>query len=309
MAGKSDAWMPFYIGHYLRDTMHLTTEQHGAYMLLLMACWTRGGALPSASAQLAGIARMTPAAWRKSEEVVMAFFTLTDGGEYTHGRILAELTKAKVISDKRREVGAKGGRPKKELQPDEKPIAKPIAKQMRSQNETPTPLTLEPDGSNPPVVPQGTKAIVLRQAHVDEAWAVTPPKARGRTSRADVTDALRAAAQRGKRPEDVINGLKAYYASREATRDDGEYAKGAHRIIAKDRWESFVGDAALVANCNAVETEDDRNARWDRRVADYRKAWTWNEVDWGPKPGREGCKAPAWILEKHGYAPKTGDAA
>jgi hypothetical protein len=66
---------------------------------------------------------------------------------------------------------------------------------------------------------------------------------------------------------------------------------------------------SLVASNSAAPSADDIAARWDRRVADYRKAWTWNEVDWGPKPGREGCRVAAWILEKHGYAPKTGDAA
>ena len=101
----SRAWIAFYIGDYLKDTQALTTEQHGAYMLLLMECWQKGR-VPLDAASRASIARVPLPRWKKISAPIDAFFA-ADG---TNKRATAEITKAELVSLKRSIAGAAGGR-------------------------------------------------------------------------------------------------------------------------------------------------------------------------------------------------------
>jgi len=104
---KTDTWMPLYVTDYLGDTMHLSTTQHGAYLLLLLACWKSDGVLPDDDAQLAAITRLSLADWKKNAAVLRRFFSLTEQG-LEHGRVRKELDKAVALSNKRAAVGAAG---------------------------------------------------------------------------------------------------------------------------------------------------------------------------------------------------------
>jgi uncharacterized protein YdaU (DUF1376 family) len=77
--------MPVYIGDYLADTMHLSTEQHGAYLLLLFHLWRRG-TLPDHPGTLAKITGLSPHAWKQNRPVLAPFFEINDG-TWRHGRV------------------------------------------------------------------------------------------------------------------------------------------------------------------------------------------------------------------------------
>jgi uncharacterized protein YdaU (DUF1376 family) len=101
---KHDTWMPLYVSEYLADTMHLTVEQHGAYMLLLMAAWKNDGRLLGDPVALQQIARMTPQQWAKSEPTLARFFDAVDGC-WIQKRVVQELEKAKENVAKKSKAG------------------------------------------------------------------------------------------------------------------------------------------------------------------------------------------------------------
>lgn len=137
---KTDVWMPLYIADYLGDTAHLTTEQHGAYLLLLMACWKQGGVLADNDAALAATARLGLSQWRKHRPVIQTFFA-SQVGQWSHKRVAAELEKAAKLSEARQQVGKLGGRPKKQTESYTKPIGSVLLSEnpaFEKQTETPT---------------------------------------------------------------------------------------------------------------------------------------------------------------------------
>lgn len=107
----SAPFMQLYVADYLGDTRHLTTEQHGAYLLLLMTMWRAEGVLPDDDRKLARIAGCTASRWAKIKDDVLAFFDACEGG-LTNKRLKFELEKASEKSIKRAEAGTRGGEAK-----------------------------------------------------------------------------------------------------------------------------------------------------------------------------------------------------
>jgi uncharacterized protein YdaU (DUF1376 family) len=81
--------MPLYIADYLADTAHLTTAEHGAYLLLIMHYWRNEG-LPTDEDQLRRITRMSARAWAASRDNLRSLFS----PEWRHTRVDHELAQA-----------------------------------------------------------------------------------------------------------------------------------------------------------------------------------------------------------------------
>lgn len=183
---KTSIWMPLYIGDYMADTMHLTCEQHGAYMLLLMAYWRKGGPLPSSDAALAAICRMSPDAWSIAKAVLVEFFDTSTNGVWIHKRIEKELTesaKKKEKAEAKAKKAAEARWSKQEQCPkhapsnaqekhDECPSPSPSPshdlsddKSLKTHTETPKPEAAE-ESDKPDQKPTLTKGD-LKKLHAD----------------------------------------------------------------------------------------------------------------------------------------------
>jgi uncharacterized protein YdaU (DUF1376 family) len=93
---KTNVWMPLYIGDYLADTSHLTIEQSGAYLHLLMSHW-RVGYVPDDDAKMAAICRVPTRRWKAHFAPAIRPFFQAEDGKLTHKRVLAELKKVAKV--------------------------------------------------------------------------------------------------------------------------------------------------------------------------------------------------------------------
>ncbi|HEY2528074.1 MAG TPA: YdaU family protein [Xanthobacteraceae bacterium] len=149
-------WMPFYIGDYMADTLHLTTEQHGAYFLLICACWTHGGFLPDDDAELAAITRLPLDAWKIARRKLAPFFKIS-GQKWRQKRVGVELQRAEHLHRVRSKAGSKGGSKSKararvpQPQPEKREVgeaakAKPQASELNSEKPSEPPTRAREDG-------------------------------------------------------------------------------------------------------------------------------------------------------------------
>lgn len=113
--------MPFYTEDFAKDTRHLTPEQVGCYMLMIMAYWDLGK--PLKEAQLPGICRVSRQKWTWTQTLLAPFFYIS-GDNWVHKRVETELRRADI----RAKRAAKAGKASvKSRRGRKKYAAKPLA--------------------------------------------------------------------------------------------------------------------------------------------------------------------------------------
>jgi uncharacterized protein YdaU (DUF1376 family) len=256
-------FMQLYVSDYLGDTRHLSCEQHGAYMLLLMTMWNAGGKLPDDDTKLARIVCLSVKKWRSIREDVLSFFEVS-GGVLSHNRMTKELLKSESKSQSRASAGAKGG----------------AAKALKDKGQHVANATRLPQH-----LPDTRNHIAATQQRAPDLIDLLT-KAAGITG--NITPGLAF-------PGEIIGLMHAGF-------DLDNDILPAIRARPNPRartWAYFVPQIrdAVDRRNQAASTPAPtrREVDWEGRVQAFREDGTW-AAGWGPKPGEAGCNAPSEII-------------
>jgi uncharacterized protein YdaU (DUF1376 family) len=105
--------LPLFPDAYFGATKHLTCEQHGAYLQLLMIAWQSAEcAVVNDDRLIARMISLPLKRWLAIKAAVMAFWDLGDDGLWRQKRLSEEYQYVSARVEKRREAGRLGGRPK-----------------------------------------------------------------------------------------------------------------------------------------------------------------------------------------------------
>jgi uncharacterized protein YdaU (DUF1376 family) len=103
-------FMPLWVADFMAKTSDLDAKEAGAYLLILMTLWTRGGTLPDDQKKLQRVARVGRD-WPKVWDAISHYFRF-ENGQISQDRLTEELHKANMKREVNAHAGARGGRAK-----------------------------------------------------------------------------------------------------------------------------------------------------------------------------------------------------
>lgn len=111
------------------------------------------------------------------------------------------------------------------------------------------------------------------------------------------------AEQQAKARDAGANVDAAYQAERFRNWSAGKDAKYADWPATWRNWMLRTIREAPKAATGAASAPEDPDAVWRRRVQAFASNQYWNRLDWGPAPGKEGCRVSPEIQREHGIEP------
>lgn len=141
--------LPLFTDAYLGDTTHLSTLEHGAYLLLLIVSWRSPGCcVADDDALLARYTRLTRDKWRKVRTIIEPFFVI-ENGFWHQARLQDELQHLQSRRKQQSEAGSASAAAKslKRANRGSTTVGKPLQRKANEQS-TPIPYPVPLDKSN-----------------------------------------------------------------------------------------------------------------------------------------------------------------
>jgi uncharacterized protein YdaU (DUF1376 family) len=160
-------FVKLYIGDYQRDTGHLSIAEHGAYMLMLQHYYATERPLPVGKSLHRLLRAETRTEREAIDSVVRQFWSERDGG-LVNGRADEEIGKADHQRTVNREVGKRGGRPRK-TEPD-----------TETETESDTESAAEPEPNRNPNQTPDTRQIKNKPSPPDGVASARPTNGQDR---------------------------------------------------------------------------------------------------------------------------------
>jgi len=225
---RTDTWMPLHIADYFADTRHLSTIEHGAYLLLLMEYWRRGP-LPDDDKELAALALVDRKSWAKDiGQTVRRFFCLGDDGLLHQKRADNERARAVDLSDKRRAAAnQRGNKMDIKLSSNDEQLHEQMPTHAGVARPLPLPLPL-PSESITPQPPRGLRAKALENDPAFAAFYAAYPL---HDAPDDALKAWKQVVKAGAKPSDIMAGVAKY-----PFRSDPQYIKAPAAWLRAGCW-------------------------------------------------------------------------
>lgn len=273
MAGPS-AFFPMYPADYRAKTHGLTLAEHGAYNLLIMEYWIRGGPIPDDNRVLARICSASEREWSQVANTVRGYFkpALIDGKHVlVHDRIEDELAHARGIYSKR-VAASEAARQARDQAKHRLNVHTVVhvdnqTKDTTQNSELTTPKGEEKtntpaDAGSAPVSKPKVRNKIVYGTDFDQFWqAYEPPK---NSAKVEAFRAwMQTAEQRPPLPDllAAVRAHNAWIAEESRKRKSEQPKKLAETWLRKQGWEAFLTPAIDPAVAAANQDRADRLMR------------------------------------------------
>jgi uncharacterized protein YdaU (DUF1376 family) len=226
-------YLPLFPDAYFGDTKHLTCEQHGAYLQLLMIAWRSGGTIPDDDAKLARMTSLSRKRWAAIKETILQFWVKGQDGGWSQKRLVEELREANARIETRRAAGRLGGRPKS-LKTNNVSKSNGSAEEKQNESKTKAPISI-------PIEEEDTNVSSTRARKTDfDVWYQSYPH---KVGRAAAEKSYYRCRKSGASQQELVLGLERYVKTKPPDREWCNPATWLNQERWKDQPASLKGSA------------------------------------------------------------------